>query len=373
MRILPGNRVVELPFTDETAIVASVGRRLPRAVRTAPSLPRARAGDRAAAGEVTGWRAIARTPWRSFRESYVTKRGYRDGATGLTLSLFWAGFRTIRRDRSPARAAPAGASVSGRAAATAIIASRNEARLLDQRLPELAFCDEVIVIDIDSTDDTAAVAEAHGARVIKHAFVPIAEIARAEVAGEARHDWLVLVDPDEEIPPALAAEATAFLRDAPDDVAVVLVGWVFHFRGRPLRGTIWGGTGRRPFLVRRSGVDLSTAVHTTLSIRPGFRTAVFEPAGDNVILHYWANGYRDWLSKHRRYVRLEGASRPRRGSSPATAASLARRGGASASATSSGTGYRDGLTGLALSVLWAWYETAAEIELLRELRRRAPG
>ena len=89
--------------------------------------------------------------------------------------------------------------------------------------------------------------------MIRHAFVPIAEIARAEVAREARHDWLVFVDPDEKIPPALAAEATAFLRDAPDDVAVVLAGWVFYFRGRPLRGTIWGGTGRRPFLVRRSG------------------------------------------------------------------------------------------------------------------------
>jgi hypothetical protein len=33
-------------------------------------------------------------PWRSFRESYVAKRGYRDGLTGLALSLLWAVFRT---------------------------------------------------------------------------------------------------------------------------------------------------------------------------------------------------------------------------------------------------------------------------------------
>ena len=262
--------------------------------------------------------------------------------------------------------------MTGGAPATAIIASRNEARLLERRLPELAFCDEVIVIDIDSADDTANVAEAHGARVVRHAFVPIAEIARIEVAREARHDWLVFIDPDEEIPAALADEATAFLADAPDDVAVVLAGWRFFFKGRPLQGTIWGGTGRRPFLIRRSAVSLSSAVHTTLSsIAPEFRVTEFEPKADNVILHYWATGYRDWLSKHRRYLRLEGKARFDRGVITGYRDLGLKPWRAFRQCYVERRGYRDGLTGLTLSVLWAWYETAATLELLRELQRRA--
>ena len=263
--------------------------------------------------------------------------------------------------------------MSARAAATAIIASRNEARLLDERLSELAFCDEVIVIDIDSADDTVAVAEAHSARVVRHAYVPIAEMARVDVALEARHDWLVVTDPDERIPPALAAQATAFLRNAPPDVAVVHAGWRFLFRGRPLRGTVWGGTGRRVFLVRRSAVDLSAAVHTTLaSIRPGFRTVEFEPNGDNAIVHYWVTGYRDWLEKHRRYLRLEGPSRFDKGFVTGYRGIARKPWQSFKQCFIERHGYRDGLTGLALSFLWAWYETAAEIELFRELRRRVP-
>ena len=33
-------------------------------------------------------------------------------------------------------------------------------------------------------------------------------------------------------------------------------------------------------------------------------------------------------------------------------------------------GYRDGLRGVALGLLWSLYRTAAEVMLLRELRRR---
>jgi hypothetical protein len=83
-----------LPFSDETAIVhhwASGWRDLLAKHRRYLAQE---GGDRAAAGHVTGVRELARTPWRSFRESFFTKDGYRDGLTGLGLSLFWAWFRT---------------------------------------------------------------------------------------------------------------------------------------------------------------------------------------------------------------------------------------------------------------------------------------
>ncbi len=44
---------------------------------------------------------------------------------------------------------------------TAMVSSHNEARLLEACLATRAFCDELIVIDIASDDDTSAVAEAN--------------------------------------------------------------------------------------------------------------------------------------------------------------------------------------------------------------------
>jgi ribosome modulation factor len=94
MRIHDGLRVESLPFTRETAIRhywAGGYRELIIRHRRYLTLEPV---DRVEAGEVTGLRRVAGTPVRSFWESYVGKRGYRDGVTGVLLSLFWAGFRT---------------------------------------------------------------------------------------------------------------------------------------------------------------------------------------------------------------------------------------------------------------------------------------
>src|SRR5581483_11885706 len=106
-------------------------------------------------------------------------------------------------------------------AVSAIVSSRNEASLLGRCLEAISFCDELIVVDVESDDDAASVAAAHGARVIRHPYVPIAEAARVSVAPLARHDWILVVDPDEEVPAALAEEVSRLLPTMPEDVAAV--------------------------------------------------------------------------------------------------------------------------------------------------------
>ena len=112
------------------------------------------------------------------------------------------------------------------------------------------------MIDIDSTDDTARGRGAHGARVVHHRYVPIAEAARVTVAPQARHDWLLVVDPDEEVPPALSAEVAAILPTLGDDVAAVDAPRQYYFGGRRLSGTVWGGPNKRRLLVHRGRVEL---------------------------------------------------------------------------------------------------------------------
>ena len=78
-------------------------------------------------------------------------------------------------------------------------------------MPEQRF--DIAIIGAGPAGMAAAVAAAaHGARVVHHGFVPIAEAARVTVAPQARHDWLLVVDPDEEVPPALADEALGIPR-----------------------------------------------------------------------------------------------------------------------------------------------------------------
>ncbi len=225
------------------------------------------------------------------------------------------------------------------------------------------------MVDIESEDDTVSIAEAHGARVVRHPYVPIAEAARVTVAPQARHDWILVVDPDETVPPALAAEVAALLPAIPDDVAAVDAPRQYYFAGRPLRGTVWGGPNARRLLVRRSAVTLTSAIWGGMTIHDGYRVLDLPFTAETAIEHRWAESYRELVSRHRRYLRLEPANRAAAGEVTGYREVAATPWRAFRQSFVVKRGYLDGLTGLRLSLFWAWFRTRGELALLRRLRK----
>ncbi|HEY8030664.1 MAG TPA: glycosyltransferase family 2 protein [Gaiellaceae bacterium] len=251
------------------------------------------------------------------------------------------------------------------------MSSRNEGHLLGPCLDAIAFCDEVIVVDLESEDDTVAVAEAHGARVVRHALVPIAEAARVTVAPQARHDWILVVDPDETVPPALAREVAELVPSLAPDVAAVDAPRQYFFAGHPLRGTVWGGPNKRRLLVRRSAVTLTPAIWGGMEIHPGFRLHTLPFTDETAIEHRWADGYRELAQRHHRYLQLEPNDRAAAGEVTGYRAVAAMPWRAFRESFLAKRGYRDGLTGLGLSLFWAVFRTRGELALLRKLREPA--
>ena len=90
---------------------------------------------------------------------------------------------------------------------TAIVQTYNAAEHLDICLTALKRFDEILVVDMESTDDTVAIAERHGARVIVKERGPhrIVEAYRDFAIKAATNDWVLVVDADEIVTPALAA------------------------------------------------------------------------------------------------------------------------------------------------------------------------
>ncbi len=87
---------------------------------------------------------------------------------------------------------------------SALVIARNEADMIANCLDSLQWCDEVIVVDNDSSDTTAELAKRAGARVVttKGGFSEL----RNEALRRAKTDWVLYVDADERVVPALADE-----------------------------------------------------------------------------------------------------------------------------------------------------------------------
>lgn len=101
------------------------------------------------------------------------------------------------------------------------IVCRNEADRLGPCLASATWADEIIVMDLSSTDQSAAVAKEYGARVITRAPVPIVELVRNEVAGAAFGEWILALDPDERMSPSLAGELRRLSQQIDLDAIVI--------------------------------------------------------------------------------------------------------------------------------------------------------
>jgi glycosyltransferase involved in cell wall biosynthesis len=112
------------------------------------------------------------------------------------------------------------------------IACRNEADRLGSCLESVAWSDDVIVMDLESSDGSAGLAVRHRTRVVRRTAVPIVEMVRNEIAAHARHDWILVLDPDERITPGLA-EALREVAARPDVHAVVIPRMNYDFGHAP--------------------------------------------------------------------------------------------------------------------------------------------
>ncbi len=119
---------------------------------------------------------------------------------------------------------------------SAIIITRNEAANIGPCLDALAFCDERIVVEDGSTDGTAEIARAHGARVESHPFEGFGA-QKGYALALATGEWVLSVDADERIEPALAQEIRAAIESGAADGYEIPRRSTFC--GRPMRHSGW--------------------------------------------------------------------------------------------------------------------------------------
>jgi len=119
---------------------------------------------------------------------------------------------------------------------SAIIITKNEAGNIAACLDSVAFCHERIVVDGGSDDETVAIARKMGAHVVTHEWDGFGR-QKNYALSLARGDWILSVDADERVTPALADAINSAIGEANVD------GWEFPrcstFVGREMRHSGW--------------------------------------------------------------------------------------------------------------------------------------
>ena len=187
---------------------------------------------------------------------------------------------------------------------SAVLISRNAASQLEACLGAVSFCDEILVVDSGSTDDTVAIAQRRGARVIAthwRGFGPQKQFA----VGQASHDWVLCVDADERVSERLRDAILATL--AAPACAAYMFPRCNRFLGRYLRhGEGYPDWSLRLF-DRRHARWSDDAVHEKV-LTDG---AVGRLHGD--LIHDSAETLEHYLEKQNRYTTLAAEAAHARG------------------------------------------------------------
>ena len=96
---------------------------------------------------------------------------------------------------------------------SAIVITRNEAHNLHDCLQSMqGLVNEIIVVDSQSTDNTVAIAQQHGAKVTQPTDWPGFGPQKNRALDLASCDWVFSIDADERVTPELAAEIKQLLQ-----------------------------------------------------------------------------------------------------------------------------------------------------------------
>ena len=119
-----------------------------------------------------------------------------------------------------------------------VLIAKDAAELLPECLTSVSWADEIILLDSGSSDGTRALAQKLGAKVFENADWQGFGQQRQRAQRHASGDYILMIDADERVTPALRQSIEQCLRQ-PEDNAVYRIGRRNLFLGRFMRHSGW--------------------------------------------------------------------------------------------------------------------------------------
>ena len=195
-----------------------------------------------------------------------------------------------------------------------LINTWNEAETIRYAVESLkTWCDEVLVVDQQSTDGTQRIAAACGAKVIEVEATGYVEVIREVSVGMTEHPWVMVLDSDEVVHPALGRR----LREIADtdEANVVRIPRRNIILGREMRHGQWCRNAKRRFF-HKDFIDIPVEMHGGFHAAAGANEIMLPLDRDCCLWHYSYHNIADVVWKSQRYTTVQAWQRSRSGRRP---------------------------------------------------------
>lgn len=243
---------------------------------------------------------------------------------------------------------------------SAVILARNEEQNIRNCLETVKWCDEIIVVDMESSDRTVEIAREYTDRVFTHPTVAAFDIAKKFAVEQAVGEWVLLIDADEMIPATLANSLKQ--RVEKNDADVFKIPFKHYIMGDWVQNSGWGYA-PLPRLFRAGSIRFEKTIHGYMHIAETARVETLEPGEGLCIIHFNYTDSRHFVEKLNRYTSVEADHLYEKGKVFSYAALLNASARAFHGRYIKGKGYKDGVRGFALCIMMAFYSALTHIKL----------
>jgi len=185
---------------------------------------------------------------------------------------------------------------------SAYILTYNEAEKIAAAVSTVLWADEVVVVDSFSTDRTAEIATALGARVVQVPFNGFGELRNRAIEA-CTYDWIFSLDSDERCTEDVRDEVLKLMAEGPP-LDVYRMPRRSYMMGRWIRGSGWYPNFRQPQLFRKGSMR-----YTLDPVHEGFEVMSGKPIGTltNAIWQFPFRNLEEVITKANRYSSLGAA------------------------------------------------------------------
>ena len=183
---------------------------------------------------------------------------------------------------------------------TAIIPVKNEAKNIAAAIDSVSWADEILVLDSYSSDETVAIAQQKGVKVLQRVFDSFGKNKNYAIA-QATNPWVFILDADERVTPELQTEILNLLQTEPPKVAY----WIYrqtYFMDQLVKYSDWQSD-KVIRLFRKDCRYKEVNVHEEIATEG--EVGVLK----NKLLHYTYNTIEQYLEKWDRYTTLSAKDR----------------------------------------------------------------